>query len=285
MKLAAGAWEATLRPEVGGALAGLRRGGEDVLRPMPEGAADPLEAACFPLVPYANRIRDGRFAFAGRAVQLPLNFLPQRHSLHGLGWQRPWSVAALGETEALLVDDYDGTGAWPWAWRAEQRVALDHAGLSIELTLANRSEEPMPAGLGLHPYFRRRPETRVRFAAAEVLEVDGEFMPTGDTAPADRFAAWSEGATLPAELVDNCHVGWSGQVEIADDLGRIVLAATGAPHLHLYAPPGTAELCCEPVSHTPDALNRAPAEMALLAPGRSTTLIMRIAASDARGSR
>jgi aldose 1-epimerase len=281
VKLAAGAWEATLRPEVGGALASLRLGGEDVLRAMPPAATNPLAAACFPLVPYANRIRDGRFAFGGRAVQLPLNFLPQRHSLHGLGWQRPWHAIQRSEAEAVLVDEYDGSGAWPWAWRAEQHVALDETGLSIALSLTNRSDHAMPAGLGLHPYFRRRPETRVRFAATGVLEVDDEFMPSGAIAPADRFGAWNEGAFLPAELVDNCHVGWSGLVEIADDLGRIAMTATGAPHLHVYAPPGGAELCFEPVSHTPDAINRALGEITVLTPGATAQLRMWIEAERA----
>lgn len=278
MKLAAGAWEATLRPEVGGALASLRLGGQDVLRPMPQAATNPLEAACFPLVPYVNRIRDGRFAFRGRAVQLPLNFLPQRHSLHGIGWQRPWHATEHTEAEAVLVDEYDGKGAWPWAWRAEQRFTLDRTGLSIALALTNRSDGPMPAGLGLHPYFRRRPETRVRFAATGVLEVDDEFMPTGDVAAADRFGAWREGAPLPAELVDNCHLGWNGRVEIADDLGRITMTATGAPYLHAYAPPDGTELCFEPVGHTPDAPNRAPKEMSVLAPSETAHLRMRIGA-------
>ncbi len=137
--LAAGEWRATLRPEIGGSIASLSVAGLDVLRPMPDAATDPLHSACFPLVPYANRIRGGRFAFGGRSVEMPRNFLPQLHSLHGIGWQRPWRLTERGEAEALLVDEYDGTGAWPWAWRAEQHVALDEAGLSIVLTLINRS--------------------------------------------------------------------------------------------------------------------------------------------------
>ncbi len=278
VKLAVGAWEAALRPEVGGALASLRLSGDDVLRAMPAAAANPLQAACFPLVPYANRIRDGHFAFGGRTVQLPLNFLPQRHSLHGIGWQRPWQAIELSQAEAVLLDEYDGMDAWPWAWRAEQRFSLDEAGLSLALSLTNRSDQAMPAGLGLHPYFRRRPETRVRFVATGVLEVDDQFMPTGEIAPADHFGAWSEGAPLPAELVDNCHLGWGGRVEIVDDLGRIAVTATGAPHLHVYAPPGGPELCFEPVSHTPDAINRALGEITVLAPGATARLRMRVEA-------
>src|SRR5690606_13284798 len=117
--LAAGEWRATLRPEVGGALASLTFAEMDILRPMPAEAGDPLSAACFPLVPYANRIRDGRFAFAGREVRLPANFPPERHSIHGLGWQRPWQVEADDGREAVMADTYSGDERWPWSYRAE----------------------------------------------------------------------------------------------------------------------------------------------------------------------
>ena len=47
-------------------------------------------AAAFPLVPYSNRIRAGRFSFRGRAVVEPLNRPPERHAIHGHGWQARW---------------------------------------------------------------------------------------------------------------------------------------------------------------------------------------------------
>ncbi|MBO0749046.1 MAG: aldose 1-epimerase [Porphyrobacter sp.] len=274
--LTAGEWRAELRSETGGALASLTRGGVEVLRTMPEGAANPLDAACFPLAPYCNRIRDGRFRFAGRDVALPLNFAPERHSLHGLSWQRPWRVESQAPNKCVLVDDHDGAGPWPCAYRAEQRVRLGEQGCAITLVLTNRGETPMPAGLGLHPYVRRNPGARVRFAADHVLLSDLELIPTGVAAPADHFGDFARGAALPAETVDHCFAGWSGELTIEDELGSITITANGAPHLHLYAPADGSALACEPVSHTPDALNRAPDEMTVLPPGCSASLTMRI---------
>ena len=66
---------------------------------------------------------------------------------------------------------------------------------------------------------------------------------------------------------------------MTDGLGTITVSADGAPHLHLYAPADGSALCLEPVSHTPDALNRAPEEMVVLPPGCSASLTMRIAAA------
>ncbi|MBO9519233.1 MAG: aldose 1-epimerase [Porphyrobacter sp.] len=279
ISLTAGAWEAEVRPEAGGSIAALRYREIDVLRPMPAGSLDPLQAACFPLVPYCNRIASGRFEWAEEEIQLPPNFLPERHSLHGLSWQRPWKVESQVDTKCVLVDDYDGSEAWPWAYHAQQRIRLGPKGCAITLVLINRSAEPMPAGLGLHPYFRRRPEAAVRFEADHVLLVSAETLPTGVTAPAGHFGEFASGHTLPPETVDHCFVQWHGTAEISDDLGTIRLSADGTPHLHLYAPADGSALCLEPVSHTPDALNRAPGEMTVLPPGCAAAMTLWISAS------
>ena len=279
LKLTAGDWRAELRPDIGGALASLTCGGVEVLRTMPTGATDPLEAACFPLVPWCNRIRDGRFEWNGRTVQLPANFPPEPHSLHGLGWQSPWTVTAEAGFKCALGHSYDGAGAWPWAYDAEQRIRLGSQGCAITLDVTNRGGTPMPCGLGLHPYLRRRSETRVRFAATGMLEVDGSLIPTGAVVRPDAFADWAAGAGLPSQTIDRCFSGWSGSAAITDDLGTITLEARGAPFLHLYAPADGTALCLEPVSHSPDAPNRAPAEMIVLAPRCTASLTLRISAA------
>jgi aldose 1-epimerase len=276
LTLRAGDWEAEVRPEIGGSLGALRHGGADVLRPMPAGSSDPLEAACFPLVPYCNRIRDGRFAFAGREVALPANFPPEPHSLHGLGWQAPWTVTGEGGFKCSLAHRHDGSGGWPWAYDAEQRLRLGAQGCAITLDVTNRGETPMPCGVGLHPYFRRRSETRVRFGSSGMIVVDDGLIPTGEMVLSGRVADFEAGAALPARLVDHCFPGWDAAATIADDLGTIELTARGAPLLHVYAPEDGSTLCLEPVSHPPDALNQAPAAMTALPPGCSATLTMRI---------
>ena len=70
-------------------------------------------------------------------MQLPLNFGDHPNSLHGLGWQRAWTVIEAGADTAVLVHDHDGGDGWPWAYRAEQRFELGEDGLSVTLTLTN----------------------------------------------------------------------------------------------------------------------------------------------------
>jgi aldose 1-epimerase len=150
-----------LAPEVGGSVTRywIERGPvtREWLRPTPAGAlraGHPYLAAAYPLVPYSNRIRAGRFTFRGRSVVEPLNRPPERHAIHGHGWQARWQPAEVTAATARLEYRHPA-GAWPWAYHATQRFTLTPSGLTVELSLSNHSAAPMPAGLGWHPYFSR----------------------------------------------------------------------------------------------------------------------------------
>lgn len=276
LRLEADGWAAELRPEIGGCLASLTLNGLEVLRTMPGDSREPLESACFPLVPYCNRIRDARFEWQGQQVLVPANFAPEPHNLHGIGWQQAWVVTREGGFKCSLAHSYDGAGGWPWAYDAEQRVRLGPQGCAISLDLTNRAGTPMPCGVGLHPYLRRRPETRVAFNASAMLEVDAGLIPNGATSPA---TAWSGGQGLPERTVDHCLVEWDGVARAVDDLGSVTVRARGSRFIHLYAPADGSALCLEPVSHQPDALNSAPEQMIVLPPGCTAGVTMWISAS------
>ena len=277
--LASGDWQAWVRPGMGGLIAGLEHGGVPVLRRMPDGSTNPLDAACFPMVPWCNRIANARFGWAGKAIALAPNFLPERHAIHGHGWQSAWTLAKQWEDRCALVHAHDGAApGWRWAYEARQEIALTPQGCTITLSLTNQSAQMMPAGLGLHPYLRRRPESRVRFIADGVLAVSPSMIPTGEVLPRDQFGDFANpnGAPLPDGLIDHCYTGWNGAAVMHDDCGTIALLAEGAGHLHLYAPEDPAILCLEPVNHLPNAANSG--AMPLCAPGETISLTLRIAA-------
>src|SRR5262245_49500264 len=201
-----------LVPEAGGSLARYwieRRGTAwDLLRPWRAPRADEVfESAGFALVPYSNRIRAGRFSFEGREVVLPLNRPPERHSIHGLGWQTAWPPRDVRDHEATLEFEH-ATGSWPLAFRATQHFALSPAGLLVTLTLRNESDTPMPAGLGWHPYFPRTSRTTIAADVQAMWLTDHEVMPTA-LAPPRPGADLSRGVLADAVALDNCFVGWN----------------------------------------------------------------------------
>lgn len=170
IQLRSGSSEATLLPHLGGSIGGFWVDGRAILRPAPQDTASPLDAACFPLVPYANRIAGGRFSFAGEDYALPRNVAGFEHPIHGLGWIMPWAVKTQENDRAILACMHSVDEHWPWDWSATQTFVLENGALQVtlEVTLevTNHSGRAMPCGLGQHPYFVRDPGASLSFAAS-----------------------------------------------------------------------------------------------------------------------
>ena len=86
--LTAGPMEVGLAPEIGGSVAWCRWRGIDLMRPLSDADAasgNVLGVACFPMVPYANRIAGNAFAFEGKAWRFEANNPPERLNVHGMG--------------------------------------------------------------------------------------------------------------------------------------------------------------------------------------------------------
>jgi aldose 1-epimerase len=273
-------WSITVLPDLGGSIGSLTFQGWDVLRPTPAGCEDVLLTASFPLAPYTNRIDHGRFEFQGRPVRLPATPSFEPHALHGDAWRAPWTVESRDAASVTLSQDHD-TGVWPWAWSVRQTLSLDDRGLNAEIALTNRSDMPMPGGVGFHPYFTRGSETRLTMAADTVWT--GEKLIPKRQEPAAVLADWTEGKRVDdAPFIDNAYAHWNGVAELSDGARRVRMSASAnARWSHIYRPDGEAYLCVEPVTHRPDALNAPPGEdagMQTLAPGETLTLVMRIEA-------
>lgn len=272
-------------PEIGGAIARYRLAHDgapvDLLRPTDAASRDVLAFACFPLVPYSSRIRHGQFRFRGREIRLPLNFGAHPHSIHGHGWQRPWSVVAE-EPHAATLHYEHAADAWPWAYRVRQVIALDGEGLAIELSATNLSGSPMPIGLGFHPYFPRAREARLKANVGSVWRMDDEIMPIERV----RLPAGLDlpgGVALSGVTLDNGFEGWDGVARIDWPGAGIGLelraSALLAQRLVVYAPAGEDFFCVEPVSHMTDAFNRADrgepdTGMRVLEPGETVSASM-----------
>src|SRR5215213_4495818 len=190
VRLVAGPLRLELNPSIGGSIAafewvggGAQRG---ILRECNNPQEKVLDSASFPLVPYVNRIRGGRFAFRGRDVRLAPNMAGDASPLHGQGWLGAWRVDDAAENSAALSFRHEA-GEWPWAYDARQEFALDERGLSIGLTCRNASAEPMPCGLGQHPYFPCGPETRIDTRVTHAWTIDEHVLPVDKVPAQGRF--------------------------------------------------------------------------------------------------
>ncbi len=275
--LGCGDWSAEVAPWIGGSLLNLAWRGRAILRPTPEQAVQRCEVrgtACYPLVPYANRIARGRFRAAGREHVLRGNFPHGAHPLHGVGWRRAWRVERAGEDgcELRLAHRPQGEEAldWPFAFDATERISLTPRGLRVALEARNLEPVAVPLGLGLHPLFPRNGGEVLRFAA------DGCWCNDADDLPGelDPGTSWdhASGRPIGAAALDNDFIGWSGAAGIVDACGLEVelTASADFPVLRVFTPPGRDFFGVEPVSHIADAINRpdlAAGRMALVPPG------------------
>ena len=133
---------------------------------------------CFPLVPYSNRLGYRRFRWRGRDYATRANFEGSPHSLHGLGWQRPWRIVSSSALEVVLELRHDGDADWPFAFEARQYFTLDTASFSAPPAVHQRGAGEQPAGLGWHPYFVRRLRSRMHIELSDRWDADATQLPT-----------------------------------------------------------------------------------------------------------
>src|SRR3954454_15797819 len=147
VRLASANLRLELSPSTGGAISVFEwvdaASAQPILRKCHRPLENVLDAASFPLVPYVNRIRDGRFEFRGGEVRLAPNMAGDPSPLHGQGWLNPWFVESASDRGAMLSFRHDSS-EWPWAYQARREFALDEPGFSVRLSCRTVADEPMP---------------------------------------------------------------------------------------------------------------------------------------------
>jgi aldose 1-epimerase len=276
--------ELRLSPLVGGAISRLAFLGAEGPRLVLRGSDTPLqnvlEAASFPLVPYVNRVRGGSFEFRGRTVAIQPNMPGDPSPLHGDGWLNPWIVERSDKSSAVLSYHHE-PGEWPWGYDARQEFTLAGSVLDVRLTCRNTSREPMPCGLGLHPYFPCTSETRLQTSASHAWTIDEKVLPV-DKVPATGRYDLADRLICGQEL-DNGWGGWSGRALMSDPSWpyEIELSSPQARFFQVYSPREGGFFVAEPVSHANTAMNAPEAEWAelgfrVLGAGETMSLEMRI---------
>jgi aldose 1-epimerase len=258
IRLETGRLALEIAPAIGGSIARFERrthdGWDTIFRKTEPDYADALDAAMFPLIPFANRIRGGVFIYAGRSVTLPANMPGDKSPIHGQGWQNPWSVSRQ-DSASVTLDYRHDADAWPWVYDAQLTYEIDETRLRVALTCANRSAEPMPCGLGLHPYYDCDPSTLLSTIASQVWTIDADVLPVEAVAPTGRYAL--DGGPICGRDLDNGYDGWSGEAVMSwpERNLRVRMVCADADRFQLYSPSKGGIFVAEPVQNANCALN------------------------------
>jgi aldose 1-epimerase len=284
VSLSAGNLILQLSPSVGGAISAFEwtdaGGSRSILRKCHTPLEKVLDACCFPLVPYVNRIRGGRFSFRGREVTLQPNMAGDPSPLHGQGWLNPWTVERQDAATAVLTYRHE-PGQWPWSYEARQEFSLDEGGLSVRLTCRNTSGEPMPCGLGEHPYVGCGPQTRIDTKVGCAWTIDEHVLPVAKVPAEGRYDLRDR--LVCGQDLDNGFGDWGGEARMTDPDWpyEVRLSSAEAKFFQLYSPPDGGIFVAEPVTHANAALNHPESEwpqlgMRVLEPGEAMSLDMRL---------
>jgi aldose 1-epimerase len=191
--------------EVGGGIRCYDVGGRSVLDPYPE-TAMPDGGHGTPLIPWPNRLEDGRYSFDGAEHQLPVTEVKLGNAIHGLLRWQPWQ-AVEHETERVVVAaKLPPQTGYPFALDVRIDYALGEDGLTVRTSARNVGDRACPFGSGQHPYLSPGAgyvdECRLEFAAATRILTDERQLPSGREPVAGSELDFAQGRQLGDAKID-----------------------------------------------------------------------------------
>lgn len=222
-------------PQQGGRLASLLLDGRELLV---QDTGHPLTWGCYPMVPFAGRIRRGLLRFDDRTYVLPAN--DAGHAMHGYGFTQPWD--RLGENViGLHLGD-------PWPFAAAVTQQFEIAERSLTLAMSITADVRQPVGMGWHPWFRRdigaeRPAS-LQFTPTSMYQRDDEGLPSGEL------------VDPPPGPWDDCFTGVRPPIALEWGSTRLALSSS-VDHWVVYDEPAES-LCVEPQNGPPNMSNDRP---------------------------
>lgn len=247
VRIAHGTLAVDVAPSAGGRVAQITTEGETWLIGHAPGHEAAIAWGSYPMLPWAGRIRHGRFRFQGRDYQLPINL--GQHAIHGVAFNRPWWIDGHSPTHVDLSLPLPEDDSWPFGGIAHQRLEVGQDRLRMTLSLT-AGEHAMPVALGWHPWFRK--PDRLEFAPKRMYQRDAEGIPTGAL------------IDPPPPPWDDCFL--NDQPLVLHRAGQRVRLTSSCDHWVIYDETAHAT-CIEPQSGPPDTFNLMPAQQ--LAPGES----------------
>jgi aldose 1-epimerase len=136
-----------------------------------------------PLIPWPNRVRDGRYEFAGSGRQLALTEPESHNAIHGLVRWSNWTLAEHAPERVVVQHLLHPQPGWPTALHIQIEYSLGDDGLAVRTSATNVGNQPCPYGAGQHPYLTLGTESIdslvLRAPGQTFLQSDDRGIPTG----------------------------------------------------------------------------------------------------------
>ena len=237
------------------------------------GTSPPSHSGIPLLFPFPGRIRGDSFSFGGKTYSLPAGD-GIGNAIHGFVLNRPWRLleqkedSITGEFQAS-VDDPEILNHWPADFRITVTYEVRDGKLASYIRVENRDENPLPFGMGTHPYFRlplgskgNAQECVITVPAQKVWKLQ-DMLPTGETAPASEVGTLSQGMRFADTKFDDVFseldvISGKCHTSIVDEQAKRRLRMVFSEQFGacvIYNPPHREAICIEPYSCIPDPLS------------------------------
>lgn len=259
-----------LTPQYGACLLDLRFKGLSVLDgyKTPEELVENAWSKNVVLLPYPNRLRDGRYTHAGKTYQFDINNPDTSNSLHGFGKDAPMSVekVEITDNEATIQCTWQHDGshkAYPFRFTFGIKMTLSKGAFEVEMIFTNDDSIAIPAGLGWHPYFimsERVDDTSLQMPESQFIVIDDRMLPTGEKQP---YSAFDTLKKIGTTNLDNGFFitakGKEASVILESERGKLhywqELGVGKWQFLQMFTPPHRKSIAVEPMTCNIDAFN------------------------------
>jgi aldose 1-epimerase len=242
------------------------------------------------LIPWPNRIGDGRYQFRGADYQLALSEPSKHNASHGLVRWSPWALEQPGRDRVVGRHHLYPQPGYPFSLELEVDYQLSDAGLRVQLAATNAGPTPAPYGAGHHPYLSVGTavidDTVLQLPAATVIPTDDRGLPRGAPVPvAGTEVDFRHPRRIGSTVLDVCY----GDLERDNDgVVQVVLSHPSQPrtvtvwgdstiaHFMVFSGDTLApdrrrrSLAVEPMTCPPDAF-RSGTGVVALEPGQQAT--------------
>jgi aldose 1-epimerase len=242
------------------------------------------------LIPWPNRLEDGRYEFDGQPHQLPLTEPELSNAIHGLVRGAAWTIGERQPHRVVMKHEIHPQPGYPFTLALDVDYSLGDAGLSVQTTARNLGAEACPYGCGQHPYLTVGTATvdtnELRAPGGEVLVSDDRGIPTGSEPVEGTEFDFRAGRTIGATKLDNAFTnldrGEDGRARVVlrdPDTGRAITLWMDESYRYVMLFTGDTRpdvnrrsLAVEPMTCPPNAF-RTGESVIRLEPGQSTTTV------------
>lgn len=221
------------------------------------------------LMPFPNRINDGKYVFNKKNYVLPINFPSQKHAIHGLVYNKSFKIikSTASKSSATLSLQYisNNLQGYPFKFELTVLYLLNSKGFECKTIVVNKDKLKIPIGDGWHPYFNLNDKVNdlfLKIPSNKKISVNKKMIPTGKKL---KFNKFSKLMKIGKQVFDTGFVISKKKGVVKTEIMSKKLNLTVQiwqevgkgkyNYLQVYIPPKRNSIAIEPMTCNTDAFN------------------------------